>query len=103
MVRADFSRSIITSTIKAARVDVVNGKIETKELEPIVVVGTTAVKDDKALKQAKAKYKDIPSVVVLSIESKEEVRGMDFETFLKYSVPVERPASQQKKDDKASK
>lgn len=103
MARADFSRSIITSTIKVARVDVVNGKIETKELEPIVVVGTTAVKDDKALKQAKAKYKDFPSVVVLSVESKEEVRGMDFETFLKYSVPVERPASQQKKDDKASK
>ena len=96
MARADFSRSIITSTIKVARVDVVNGKIETKELESIVVVGTTAVKDDKALKQAKAKYKDIPSVVVLSVESKEEVRGMDSETFMKYSTPVERPASQQK-------
>lgn len=98
MARADFSRSIITNTIKVARVDVVNGKVETTELEPIVVVGTTAVKDDKALKKAKAKYKDIPSIVVLSVESKEEVRGMDFETFLKYSVPVERPASQQKKD-----
>lgn len=100
MARADFSRSIITSTIKVARVDVVNGKIETKELEPIVNVGTTAVKDDKALKLAKAKYKDIPSVVVLEIEVKEEVRGMNFETFIKYSVPVERPASQQKKEDK---
>lgn len=98
MARTDFSRTIITNTIKVARIDVVNGKIETTELEPIVVVGTTAVKDEKALKQAKAKYKDIPSVVVLSVESKEEVRGMDFETFLKYSVPVERPESQQKKD-----
>lgn len=101
MARADFSRSIITSTVKVARVDVVNGKIETKELDPIVNVGTAAVKDDKALKLAKAKYKDVPSVVVLGIEVKEEVRGMDFETFIKYSVPVERPASQQKKDDKA--
>lgn len=101
MARADFSRSIITSTIKVARVDVVNGKIETKELEPIVNIGTTAVKDDKALKLAKAKYKDVPSVVVLEIEVKEEVRGMDFETFIKHSVPVERPVSQQKKDDKA--
>lgn len=103
MAREDFSRTIITSTIKVARVDIVKGKIETKELEPIVVVGTTAVKDDKALKQAKAKYKDIPNVVVLSVDVREEVRGMNIETFLKYSVPVERPASQQKKDDKASK
>lgn len=102
MARADFSRSIITSTVKVARVDVVNGKIETKELDPIVNVGTAAVKDDKALKLAKAKYKDVPSVVVLGIEVKEEVRGMDFETFLKYSVLVERPASQQKKDDKTT-
>lgn len=101
MVRADFSRNIITSTIKVARVDVVNGKIETKELDPIVNVGTTAVKDDKALKLAKAKYKEVPSVVVLGIDVKEEVRGMDFETFIKYSVPFERSVSQQKKDDKA--
>ena len=101
MARADFSRSIITSTIKVTGVDVVNGKIETKELEPIVIVGTAAVKDDKALKLAVAKYKDVPSVVVLEIEVKEEVWGMDFETFIKHSVPVERPASQQKKDDKA--
>lgn len=100
MTRADFSRTIITSTIKVARVDVVKDKIETKELEPIVNVGTTAVKDDKALKLAKAKYKEVPSVIVLGIDVKEEVRGMDFETFIKHSVPVERPASQQKKDDK---
>lgn len=103
MARMDFSRSIITSTIKVAAVSVVKGKIETKELESIVSVGTVAVKEDKASKIAKAKYKDIPSLVVLGIEVKEEVRGMDFETFLKYSVPCERPASQQKKTDKESK
>lgn len=105
MARMDFSRSIITSTIKVAALSVVKGTIETKELEPIVSVGTVAVKEDKATKIAKAKYKDIPSLVVLGIEVKEEVRGMDFETFLKHSVPCERPASQQKKADteKASK
>lgn len=100
MVRADFSRSIITSTIKVAAVKVVGGKVETKELAPIVHVGTSAVKDDKATKLAKAKYKTGPSVVVLGIDVKEEVRGMDFETFMKYSTPVERPASQQKPKDK---
>lgn len=100
MARADFSRSIITSTIKAAVVKVVGGKVETKELAPIVHVGTSAVKNDKATKLAKATYKTEPSVVVLGIDVKEEVRGMDFETFMKYSIPVERPASQQKPKDK---
>ena len=100
MARADFSRSIITSTIKAAAVKVVGGKVETKELAPIVHVGTSAVKEDKAVKLAKAAYKAEPSVVVLGIDAKEEVRGMDFETFMKYSTPVERPASQQKPKDK---
>lgn len=100
MKRADFSRSVITSTIKVAAVKVVDGKLETKELEPIVHVGTAAVKDDKATKLAKAAYKAEPSVMVLGIDVKEEVRGMDFETFMKYSTPIERPASQQKTKDK---
>lgn len=99
MARADFSRSVITSTIKVAAVKVVGGKVETKELDPIVHVGTSAVKGDKATKLAKAKYKTEPSVVVLGIDVKEEVRGMDFETFMRYSTPVERPASQQKPKD----
>lgn len=100
MAKADFSRSVITSTIKVAAVKVVGGKVETKELAPIVHVGTSAVKDDKATKLAKAKYKTEPSIIVLGIDIKEEVRGMDFETFMKYSTPVERPASQQKPKDK---
>lgn len=97
MTRVDFSRTIITSTIKIATVKVVDGKVKTEELAPIVHVGTSAVKNDKATKLAKATYKTEPSVVVLGIDVKEEIRGMDFETFMKYSIPVERPASQQKR------
>lgn len=93
MARVDFSRSIITSTIKVAGVDIVEGKVETRELAPIVHVGTSAVKDDKATKLAKATYKTEPTLVVLGIEVKEEIRRMDIETFMKYSTPVERPAS----------
>lgn len=100
MARVDFSRSVITSTIKVATVKVVDGKVETRELTPIVHVGTSAVKDDKAAKLAKATYKAEPSVVVLGIDVKEEVRGMDFDTFMKYSTPIERPVSQQKQKDK---
>lgn len=100
MARAYFSRTIITSTIKVAVVKIVNGNAETKELAPIVLVGTSAVKNDKAIKLAKAKYKTESYVIVSGIDVKEEVRGMDFETFMKYSAPVERPASQQKPKDK---
>ena len=100
MKRTDFSRSVITSTIKVAAVKVVDGNVETKELAPIVHVGTSAVKDEKAKKLARATYKAEPTIVVLGIDIKEEVRGMDFETFMKYSIPVERPASQQKPKDK---
>ena len=100
MARADFSRSVITSTIKVATVKVIDGKVETKELTPIVHVGTTAVKDDKAAKLAKAAYNTEPSVIVLGVDIKEEVRGIDFDTFMKYSTPVERPASQRKPKDK---
>jgi hypothetical protein len=100
MARADFSRSVIISTIKVATVKVVDSKVETKELAPIVHVGTSAVKGDKATKLAKATYKAEPSVVVLGIDVKKEVRGMNFETFMKYSTPVERPASQKKPKDK---
>lgn len=96
MARADFSRTLITSTIKVATVKVIDGKVETKELTPIVRVGTRVIKDDKAAKLAKETYKEEPSVVVLGIDVKKEVRGIDLETFMKYSTPVERPASQQK-------
>lgn len=100
MARVDFSRTVITSTIKVATVKVVGRKSETIELAPVVHVGTTAVNGDKATKLAKAAYKDEPYVVVVGIDVKEEVRGMDFETFMKYSAPVERPASQKKPKDK---
>lgn len=99
-MKTDFSRTIVSTTIRVASVKVIGGRVETKELAPIVHVGTSAVKDDKAAKLAKATYKTEPSVVVLGIDVKEEVRGMDFETFMKYSTPVERPASQQKPKDK---
>ena len=102
MAKVNLTKTIITSTIKVAGVDVVEGKVETRELAPIVHVGTSAVKNDMATKLAKATYKTEPVLVVLGIEVKEEIRGMDFETFMKYSTPVDRPASQRKPKDKES-
>lgn len=94
MAKTDFTRTIITNTIKVAEVKVDNGAVITTELLPIVKVGTTKLSPEKALKIAKAEYKNVMAVIVLEIESVEEVRGMSFETFMTYSEPVERPASQ---------
>lgn len=94
MAKADFTRTIITNTIKVAEVKVDNGAVITTELLPIVKAGTTKLSPEKALKIAKAEYKNVMAVIVLEIESVEEVRGMSFETFMTYSEPVERPASQ---------
>ena len=94
MAKADFTRTIITNTIKVAEDKVDNGAVITTELLPIVKVGTTKLSPEKALKIAKAEYKNVMAVIVLEIESVEEVRGMSFETFMTYSEPVERPASQ---------
>lgn len=94
MAKADFTRTIITNTIKVAEVKVDNGAVITTELLPIVKVGATKLSPEKALKIAKAEYKNVMAVIVLEIESVEEVRGMSFETFMTYSEPVERPASQ---------
>ena len=96
MAKVDFSRNIITNTIKVAEVKVDNGAVITTELLPIVKVGTTKLSPEKALKIAKAEYKNVMAVVVLGVDSVEEVRGMSFDTFMAYSEPVERPASQRK-------
>lgn len=96
MAKVDFSRSIITNTIKVAEVKVDNGAVITTELLPIVKVGTAKLSPEKALKIAKAEYKNVMAVVVLGVDSVEEVRGMSFDTFMTYSEPVERPASQRK-------
>ena len=89
------TRTIVSTTIRVASVKSVDGKVETTELAPIIHVGTTAVKKDKVEKIAKATYPD-EQIVILSMDVQNEIRGMDIETFMLYSAPVERPASQRK-------
>lgn len=94
-MKTDFTRTIVTSTIKVAEITVVNGQVTTNPLADVVQVGTKELSEDSALKIAKKEYNG-KNVVVLEIENKEEVRGMDFKTFMAHSVKVDRPASQQK-------
>ena len=95
MVKVDYSRSVVTSTVHAVEITVIDGKPITTVLPDITHVGKIKLSDEKAAKLLKEQYKG-KATVVTGIDVKEEVRGMDFETFMKYSVPVVRPASQQK-------
>ena len=95
-MKTDFSRTIVSTTIRVASVKVVDGQTEITELAPIVHVGTSALKADRAKKIAKATYPDEQNLIILAMDVQDEIRGMDIDTFMKYSTPVERPASQKK-------
>ena len=94
MANTDFTRTIVTNTIKGAKVNIIEGVTTTEMLEDIIRVGKIALTPEKASKILQEIHKG-ETVVILKIETKEEVRGMDFETFLKHSSVVVRPASQQ--------
>ena len=96
-MKADFTRTIITSTAKMAEITVVGGSVINKNLPDFIKIDTKALNQETALKLAKKEtvYKD-KNIVVLGIEVKEEVRAMSFEDFMKHSTPFVRPASQQK-------
>lgn len=102
MAKVDYSRSVVTSTVHAAEITVVDGKPTTTILPDITHVGKIKLSDEKAAKLLKEQHKGKVTVVT-GVDAVEEVRGMDFETFMKYSVPVERPASQQKKAETEKK
>ena len=94
-VKADFTRTIVTTKVEVAEITVVNGQVTTAPLKEIVKVDTKKLSEDNALKEAK-KANPGKNVVVLGIHAVEEVRGMNFSTFMQNSFPIERPANQQK-------
>lgn len=97
MKKNEFTRTVVISTVRVATVTVSQGKVITEELSAISYTGTVKLTDEKAMKLAKETYTDKNPLVVLGIETKEEVRAISMDDFMKYSVKVERPASQQKK------
>lgn len=96
-MKVDFTRTIVTSVAKIAEITVINGEVATNPLSDLTKVDTKKLNGEAMLKLAK-KDPDYTgkNLVVLSVDYKEEVRGMSFETFMANSTVVERPASQQK-------
>lgn len=92
------TRTFANTLVKFTRTTVraVNGKPElfTEEI-------ATQFKGKMTVEQAQEKLnKANPNTVIIVSEADyiEEVRGMLVEDFLKYSVPVQRPASQQDRE-----
>lgn len=96
MAKMDSTKTIVTSTIHVSEVTVNDGVPTLVALSDIIEVGTKALTPEKASKITNTVYKG-KVVAVTSIETMEEVRGMSLETYITHSVPVVRPASQQKK------
>lgn len=91
----DFTRTIVTSTLVISKVEVKNGELSEVKLPDYTVVGTTAIKDEKAKKIVNKAFPG-ENVILKEIKVEEQTRGMSFHDFLKNSTEIVRPASQQK-------
>lgn len=98
MAKHDFTRTIVTSTIKVFEVKFEKGVPVNTGLKDVVLIDKAAIKPDKIEKMAKAAYPG-KNILIGEVVFSEETRGMDFDTFLKYSEVVVRPASQAKKEN----
>ena len=92
------TRTVSEFTINAALVKFANGKVETTDLDAIVLKDETSCDDKKALKEVVKKYGKDNQYVIKSVEKKETVYGVDFDVFMKHAKIIERPASQQKQE-----
>ena len=93
------TRTFKVVEVKIAEVKVVNGKIQQEDKEPVKVTGSFS--DDKLLKIAKEKLglEKSANIVIINKTETENVYGVEEDVFLAHAVIVNRPASQQKKED----
>lgn len=96
------TRTVISSVIECVKVEVVDGKIETKPLKPITILGSR-VKQEKATKYVKDTYGKEGTYAVTSIEHKEQLYGLDADIFMKYAKPIiekEEGKEEEKEEEK---
>lgn len=80
------TRTLVTSTIKLAEIQVIDGEVHSLELEPMVVSGNVDVK--KATRLAQKHYKG-KQVAVLDIEKTKTKYAMKVEDFIANAEIVE--------------
>lgn len=90
------TRTIVETTIHAAKITVNNGSISTEEVPTITIVGTVEASNKDVMNRL-AKIYPNQKMVELSREVKEEIRGMELDKFLELSEVISRPPSQKKR------
>lgn len=98
-MKAEITRTFFDNTINVATIEVVENKPVLKMLEPVTVYSKAQLTKDKAFKYARMQYPNVKNITVVSIETREEIRGMSADTFIANSDVVERAVSQKKKDE----
>jgi hypothetical protein len=86
------TRTIPTSIIKASSVEVVDGKIDVKPIEPIAVIGET-VSLENAMKHVYSKMGKGKNYIVTEVEVKENNYEISLENFIRYGKLVEPKAT----------
>lgn len=75
------TRTISTTTITPKKVSVVNGKVTTQEVDPVIVTGEK-VDNEKALKLVRKEYGRDAQYIVTSVKEEENVYSIDLDTFV---------------------
>lgn len=75
------TRTISTTTITAKKVSVVNGKVVSQEVDPVIVTGEK-VDNEKALKLVRKEYGRDAQYIVTSVKEEENVYSIDLATFV---------------------
>lgn len=88
MMRNKFSRTLATSTIKAYKLVVKDGKPVAEPLDDVVIAGKASEKE--ALKAVQKVYGKTSGVAIGSIEVAEDLYEISVEDFLKYAVKVNK-------------
>lgn len=86
-MRNTITRTITESTIHAVKLEIVDGKPTTVDLDPVTVVGT--INNDKALKAVYAKHGKQAGVAILRIDEQEFLYEISVSDFMKYAKRVE--------------
>lgn len=83
------TRTVETHTIYPAIVTVKDGTIEPLKLDPITVTNVS-MNEEKAIKFVQKKYGKSSQYVILKIETRSDVYGLDFDVFMEQAKIINK-------------
>jgi hypothetical protein len=98
----DITRSIPVSTVKAAVVTYENGKLETKDLAPVIITGEEITKE-KAMKVISKEFGKDATYIVKDVIVETAVYSITLEEFMKAAKKIEPTKAADKPDHPTAK